>query len=285
MEELGSNIEMIDSLVQHGAPTIFWTGGPISQRSGDTVSSRLKLFNTAGSTEQGAWPVLRKMGEWDPSAWRYMTLDPGSNIQLRRVTGALHTAVVVKNSKSRSGGRAGDEVQPVFRLFPELTEYDTHDLLQQCSEPGKGHLWLHCGRSDDLQVFLTGEKLHPVAIEQMILDNGSMLREALLVATGLPKVVLLLEPKANGDDEAQHSNETSEEGIADALLDEVWPKIEAANAMLPQNAKIAKDRVVFTKPYKPLPRNGKGTVQRKQAVIEYEEEIQAILKGAESMGW
>lgn len=159
-------------------------------------------------------------------------------------------------------------VQPVFHIFPDA-EYDTGDLFKKHPDPGKEHLWQYYWRSDDLQVFASGEKLHPVAIEQLILKERPRLQEALLVGTGRPKAVLLLEPKKAADERLDNSGKS--------LLDEVLPSIELANKTLPLYAKLGKESIILTTSGKPLPRTAKGSVQMKQAVADYEQEIKLTL--------
>ncbi|TGO16275.1 hypothetical protein BTUL_0030g00620 [Botrytis tulipae] len=63
----------------------------------------------------------------------------------------------------------------------------------------------------------------------------------------------------------------------DSLLDELWPNIKTANISCPAHARImSKDFVAFTKPDKPFPRAGKGTVQRRQAEKLYETELNSL---------
>ena len=49
--------------------------------------------------------------------------------------------------------------------------------------------------------------------------------------------------------------------------------VEEANAAAPAFAKIFKEMIIVTDPSKPLPRAGKGTIQRKAATVAYAGEI------------
>ena len=51
------------------------------------------------------------------------------------------------------------------------------------------------------------------------------------------------------------------------------PIIEEANRIAPAFAKIFKEMIIVTEPDRPLPRAGKGTVIRKQALEVYEKEV------------
>lgn len=71
----------------------------------------------------------------------------------------------------------------------------------------------------------------------------------------------------------------------EALLDEIWPAIKSANANCPAHARImGKDFVTFVKTDKPLPRAGKGTVQRKMALKLYEEELDGLYETKTNSG-
>ena len=52
--------------------------------------------------------------------------------------------------------------------------------------------------------------------------------------------------------------------------------VEEANQLAPAFAKIYKEMIIVAAPTKPLPRPAKGTLARKQAVKEFEPEIEAL---------
>ena len=52
--------------------------------------------------------------------------------------------------------------------------------------------------------------------------------------------------------------------------------MEEANAIAPAFAKIFKEMIIVTDTARPLPRAGKGTVIRKQALSLYEKEVEAV---------
>ena len=54
------------------------------------------------------------------------------------------------------------------------------------------------------------------------------------------------------------------------------PAIELANSGVPGFARIFKEMVLVTTPSKPLPRAGKGTVMRKQALALYADEVEEM---------
>ncbi|KAH8690545.1 putative NRPS-like enzyme [Talaromyces proteolyticus] len=272
IEQLGANTELLDTLVRNGAETVFWAGGPVSSAAADAVSSRLKLFNTCGSTEMGMWPVIRKSGPWDPSISRYMCFHPQANVQLRPQSENVFKAVVVKNDSDT-------EIQPPFPIFPSITEYDSGDLFSPVAEPDKDYLWSYVGRSDDMQVFKNGLKWHPTAAEQKIIsDNRDVIQEALLDGTNHAHVVLLLELVSEFSNKLAALPEGEQAKEKAAILDGIWPTIEGINRVAPDWVQIDRQRVVFAEPGKPLARTAKGSIRRLFAVTDYKSQIDDVLE-------
>lgn len=54
------------------------------------------------------------------------------------------------------------------------------------------------------------------------------------------------------------------------------PSVEEANVPAPAFARIFKEMILVTVPGKPLPRAGKGTIIRKQAMALYADEIDRL---------
>ena len=66
--------------------------------------------------------------------------------------------IVVRDSKSK-------EEQPIYNIFPDLQEFSNGDLFSP--HAADAEFWCCGGRSDDLQVFRSGVKYHPVALHQL----------------------------------------------------------------------------------------------------------------------
>lgn len=173
---------------------------------------------------------------------------------MRYHSGELYELVIVRDPSIEA-------YQGIFYTFPDLSEYKTRDLFSK--HPSKRNLWRHEGRSDDIIVYSTGEKFNPISMENA-LNSHSKVRSAIVYGTEKFQSSVLIEP-------------TNHECSKDALLDELWPAIKTANISCPAHARImSKDFVAFTKPDKPFPRAGKGTVQRKQAEKLYETELNSL---------
>ncbi len=197
-----------------------------------------------------------------------MCIHPEANVQFRQHTDDLYNAIVVKNSRL-------PEVQPAFHVCRTATEFDSGDLFSPQTLPGQEHLWEYRGRSDDLQVFFTGEKYHPIEVERLIAAQcPNIVQEVLYVGSGHKQAALIIEPKAalSATSDIVSSNEKSRAGMKTELIERVWPVVQKANDMLPLYAKIDKSRIVITDPETPMIRTAKGSIQRKATAQAYERE-------------
>ena len=156
-----------------------------------------------------------------------------------------------------------DLSQAAFATLPNLQEFSPQDLYSK--HPTKQGLWRYRGRTDDVIVFVNGEKLNPVTMEGIIGSHPEV-ESALVFGTGGFQSGVLLELK---------QSTSSEEGSA-RLLNSIWPYIERANRSCPAHGQISKGLAIFTSVQKPMMRAGKGTVQRGNTIKLYEEEIKAL---------
>ena len=257
VEEIGRNPELLETLSAN-VDCIFWAGGDISLATGDAIAAKTRLFTTCGSTEMGMWPTIRPSGEWTQEHWKYMRIHPAANVSFRHQSNDLYEAIVVRNADI-------EDEQPIFRIFPDLQEFSSGDLFSQHASDTT--LWQYRGRSDDLQVFASGEKYHPVVAEQRLASSPDI-AEALLVGMGRPQVALLLEIQKGIPAETPQQREE--------ILMHLWPLVEEVNKMCPTYAKITKDLTLILSPGEPMARAAKGTVQRSATVALYEKELNTI---------
>ena len=257
VEQIGRNPEILE-FVSRNVETIFWAGGDISQAAGEAISSKMKLFTTCGSTEMGMWPTIRRSGKWPSEHWKFMKIHPATCIEFRHRSDNFYEAFVKRNPDFEDG-------QPIFKIFSEAQEFSSGDLFSP--HPSDPQLWQYAGRSDDMQVFSSGEKYHPVSLEQRI-GHHPEVQEALLVGTRRPQAALLLEMKPG------MPLETTEQRAE--AISRLWPVIEEANQMCPTYAKVTQDNILFVEAHKPMARGGKGTVQRRATVQLYGEELDGL---------
>jgi long-subunit acyl-CoA synthetase (AMP-forming) len=122
---------------------------------------------------------------------------------------------------------------------------------------------------DDVLVLANGEKVTPGPTEGALLGHP-FVRGAVMFGLGRNFVGVLVEPK-----ESRLFDLDDQVALA-AFRDALWETIEEANAAAPSFGRIYKEMIIVTSPPKPLPRAAKGTVNRKAAIKEYEQEINAL---------
>jgi long-subunit acyl-CoA synthetase (AMP-forming) len=126
------------------------------------------------------------------------------------------------------------------------------------------------GRADDVLILANGEKIVPGPTEGTLLAHPAV-QGAVMFGRERNQAGLLVEP-------AEHHafDPAADEKALVAFRNEIWPAVEEANRMAPAFARIFKEMILVTSPSKPLPRAAKGTVNRKAAVVLYDEEIRAL---------
>ena len=227
-----------------------FAGGPLSKDIGDLVCKSVPLNTSYGSTEMGAPPLLPK----DPAHWSYFKFDiHGSGIEFREDDGGFREMVIVRDRKL-------DLMQAIFVTFPDLQEYHTKDLFSK--HPQEKDLWKYEGRLDDIIVFSNGEKLNPVTMEGVVTACPEV-TGALIVGQGKFQSAILIEAK----------DPPADAQAAQRLTDAIWPFIRRANKSCVANGRVVRELILYTIPSKPLPRAGKGTIQRQRSVALYQREI------------
>lgn len=231
---------------------VMYGGGPLSKEAGDLVSQKTAVISLMGSSETMLLPTVIS-GKED---WQYYAFSPCMGAEFRHHWENLYEMVIVR--------KAGfGHSQAIFYTFPDLQEYSMKDVYSK--HPGKPGLWLYRGRSDDVIVFSTGEKINPLTMEGVIGIHPDV-SSALVVGQGRFQSALLIE--------AKRPPITLDE--QETLLEDIWPAIERANEDCPAHGKILKHLVLFATAEKPMLRAGKGTVQRMSTVELYKEELDTL---------
>lgn len=231
---------------------LMFGGGQLSKAAGDEVLKKTLIFSNIGSTEAMTLPTEPAGGE----DWQYYGFSPCLGAEFRHQWEDLYEMVIVRKKEYESS-------QPIFKTFPDLQEYSMKDVYSQ--HPTKPGLWRYRGRSDDVIVFSNGEKINPVTMEEIVSRHRDF-SAAIVIGNGRFQSSLLVEAK-----QPPVSSEDSER-----LLEDIWPTIQRANEGCPTHGRISRDFIFFTTPEKPLPRAGKGTVQKKRAEKLYQSELDAL---------
>ncbi|VUC25540.1 unnamed protein product [Clonostachys rosea] len=243
--DLTKTPEYLDNLAR--LDQISYGGGPCPASDSELVSTKTRIQNTLGSTESCMHPIERCK---DPAS---MKASPVLGHEYRHVSGELYEQVIVRKPEL-------DLYQGVFCTFPELQEWPMKDLYSK--HPTNDGEWIHRGRSDDIVVFSTGEKLNPIDMENIISEN-TLVNAALIGGQCRFQSHLLVE--------VSHQSESKEQREQD--IESIWSSVKRANQISPSYAKILKDMILFTTPGKPMLRAGKGTIQRQLTLEMYSSEI------------
>jgi nucleoside-diphosphate-sugar epimerase len=185
-------------------------------------------------------------------------------IEFHQASGDEYEAIVMRHPEP-------EKEQPVFKVFPERTEYRTGDLYTR--HTSKPDLWLYRGRGDDIIVFLTGEKTNPISMEEAIARHPEV-RSVLVLGTLRFQAALLVELAT---DEKLSTTQKAE------VIERLWPTIQEANKECPRHAQIKKSHILFTDLQKPMQRAGKGTIQRRPTIELYKEEIDELYADADKL--
>ena len=232
--------------------SVNYAGGPLSQRTGDLISGYTKVNALLGSTESGYLPT--EMTERED--WNCFKFDPRLGHELRDFGDGMYELFIVRQKELES-------FQGVFFTFLELEEYSMRDLYYK--HPTKEGWWRHCGRADDVIVFLDARKLHPVMMEAAFESHPSI-SNAIIYGHARSQPAVLIETTLNPDLATSEAKE--------CVLQEIWPHMANIIDSGPASGKIVKDLVVFASPEKPLSRaGGKGTILRKRTLALYQEEF------------
>lgn len=256
LEQTAKDPKMLDFITNH-VGTIVYGGGDVSQAIGDLIGTRAKLFNINGSTEAGPYPLLRRSGSFPFEDWKYYHPHPAAGLDFRPSEQGQYEAFIIKNANF-------EDEQPVFKVFPHLSEYRTNDLF--APHPFKPGLWRYHGRADDNIIFKWGFVCNPIALEQR-LSLLPEIRVALMVGNGRNQSALLIEAESdqNMTASAKHN-----------FVEQIWPTVEEANQVYPKDARVSKSHILLTDPKIPVQRAGKGTVQRGPTLKLYQEALDAL---------
>ncbi|KAL1581610.1 hypothetical protein WHR41_09692, partial [Cladosporium halotolerans] len=127
---------------------------------------------------------------------------------------------------------AGQRYQPVFCHFGDVESYPTKDLfVKHASLP---NTFTHVGRTDDIIVFLNGEKTNPTSFEKQMAEHPQV-QAALVVGRQRQEAALLVEPTA-----AQPLSDIAKK----ELIDTIWPTVEKCNKLCPRHAKVSKTKIL-----------------------------------------
>ncbi|KAL6399895.1 Carboxylic acid reductase [Ilyonectria robusta] len=262
LEELSTKSESLAELAK--LKYVGFGGGNLGQQAGKTlIDNGVLLSNGIAATEYLPF-VLHYQSNMEN--WQYFIFNSEvMGCVWRPVEDGLYELVFrQKNTQDKDPG-----LQALFYTFPDLDEWSTKDLYKP--HPTLHDHWMYCGRLDDLIVFSNGEKLNPVSMEEDIIGHPAI-KGALVVGQERFQPALILEPMTPCADDA----------AAQALIEDVWPLVEKANAETVVHGKIARWLVTVSPPGKDFLRTPKGTTLRTATVKLFAQEIESVYQNAET---
>ncbi|ESZ95633.1 hypothetical protein SBOR_3981 [Sclerotinia borealis F-4128] len=233
---------------------LHYGGGPLPREIGNVLKSHTHLSVQFGTTESG----FSALQITDPDDWEYMSFSPIMGIELRLYTEGLYQLYFVRDTQLALS-------QGIFATFPDLTEYTTKDLFSK--HPTKAGLWLFEGRSDDIIVCSTGQKIHPMSMEGLV-NAHPLVTSAIMCGQGRIQVCLLVEVK--------DTCTPRDERERDALIEDIWRTVERGNEKEQAHGRITRELILLTEEGRPMVRAGKGTVLRGLTEERYRAELDAV---------
>ncbi|KAL2808301.1 acetyl-CoA synthetase-like protein [Aspergillus granulosus] len=264
LEELAQDPTAMD-LTLSKLRLIFYGGGPLSTRAGNMISQKVHLVNSIGSTEAGIIPTFMIEAEnWN--YFHFVEKDTGIQLQLlsdgddhasrMETDGTQYYEMVIVRDEDIA------HRQPIFHNFPNLKEWRTKDLF--CQHPSIPYYWKYIGRKDDIIVLSTGEKVHPVYLEDEITGLPEI-NATVVVGNQRPYPLVLVEPK-------DFATPTP------AIIAAVSHKVETLNQQATKDARIYIHNIFVAFPEKPFFRTPKGSISRGQTAILYQNEIEGVYR-------
>ncbi|PYH41592.1 NRPS-like enzyme [Aspergillus saccharolyticus JOP 1030-1] len=238
---------------------VVFGGAPMSQSTGDKLSSLAHLQTVLASTETGWTPTL--LCE-DPADWCYLEWVPACGVRMEEVEKGLFE-LVIPRPESR-------KYHAVFHSYPDLSEYRTGDLFTP--HPTKSGLWRFSGKGDDINVMKNGEKFNPVAAEKII-ERHELISRAAIFGQDRYQAALLLEPQWN-----KLPQDWTEEWLRkqlESILDE-------ANEALPAYARIYDTHIALTSRDKPFAQAPKGSLRRRETAKDYQGVLNSLYDSTDS---
>ncbi|KAI1172123.1 hypothetical protein F4777DRAFT_593123 [Nemania sp. FL0916] len=214
-------------------------GGALKSEQGAILAKHdIKLLNHYGVTEIGAIaPIFRPKSDYN---WRYLRLRSDLGLELHPIPNSKHFKLI---------GYPIGWGKP-FEVQDELERNDT-----------SSHVEVRIlGRTDDVIVLKTGEKIQPRQLEDA-LNADAAIRTAVCIGSGFFELAVIIDPR-------------NEDTDPETTKSYVWSLLSNINPSVDQHARIMSRKAVIVKPKgKSIPRSDKGSVMRQRVYDIFKEEI------------
>ena len=251
-------------------PSIYTAGAPLSDRVANAIGANNgpTIQMLYGSTETA--PIMQRSV---PSCkgrgghWNHISFHENSNLILRHVVADLHEPIVLRNADLA-------EYQPCFHSFPEAHYFPMRDLFSPA--PSCPDSWIYRGRLDSTIVLANGQNVFVADLESA-LEEHAMVGGAIVGGTGHDRPFVIVEQKRSDTDMATGETSGNESKLmttpSDEFFDDLRPALEAANALVTENARLLRHRMFVINNGQRFPRTTKGNVERRTALKMYESEV------------
>jgi len=241
-------------------------GGPLRHEVAERLAtSGVKLVAHFGTTETGPLSPVFVPGPEDD--WRFWRLRPDIPARVE--------SVMVEDGADTSFKIGPGETAALQRLTVTPFGWDESFVLQDrllTSERLPGREFRAIGRTDDMIVLVTGEKVQPHILES-VLRESPLVKDAVAFGNGQFELGVIVEPVVVVD-----KKRNAIEGFKEAI----WPLVVEANNRMDSHARISsKASVVVLHRGQTLPRSDKGAVLRRAVNDLFEAEIRSAYEDIE----
>ncbi|MCJ1354060.1 MAG: hypothetical protein MMC33_004047 [Icmadophila ericetorum] len=262
LETISKNMKLLDDIVPN-LKMLTFSGGSLPKVFGDIIATRIKLTSLLGSTESGPLPTMYQHGYDYERDWSYIQIHPTVGAKFDPQPGDVFELVYERSPSA-------EPHQTVFTFYPDLNEFRTKDLFSR--HPSYPEMWTHASRSDDVIVFLNGEKTNPIIFESHVAKHSEV-AAALVFGNQRFEAGLLIELYSQ---EPQSTLERAR------VIERLWPTIKHANSILPAYAQISQSQILFTDPGGPVLRTLKGSIRRQATLDQYAPKINQLYADVEA---
>lgn len=246
----------------------------VPKQVGDIISKHTHLISIYGSTEA----ISTTYWILPPEDWEYIYNYPEfDKFEFEESGENLYEPVYYKHADPALRLHQG-----VFWCLPDLDKWSMKDLF--APHPTRKNAWRYVSRADELVIMENAYKLLPTPFEEEIFGKDPRIRSASIYGTDKTHLAVLIElvdspPPSYFENKAKErkSGKPLEDGAGDEVVEEIWGVVQTVNEELTKfstkASSIPKHAVVIANPARPLPRTGKGGVQKRVAEKLYREEL------------
>ena len=228
-------------------------GGLLKPAVGEKLATAgVRLLNHYGTTESGPLaPIFVPDAHYD---WHYFRLRKDMKLRIEPVAGAEDGVQRYKLTTYPFGWGTSFEIQDQLISNPNLPMTDFNAI----------------GRTDDLIVLATGEKVLPRILETVISESADV-KAAVAFGDSQFELGVIVEPAMDlaARDLEEYRNR-------------IWNLVTEANIQMDRHARISsKDLIIIMPPRTRMPRTDKGSISRKEVYRAFEVEIKKVYKNLE----